>query len=535
MPYLASTVSVMDYGADPTGAADSTSAFNQALAAVNTAGGGVVSVPAGTFLITPSGSPAVGVSFMGTGSAGYQGVRLVGAGPDATILKKNAAGTLVQLSGPSTSPSTGSTHTRFCAVENLGVNGNSLAGSVFQCYYADNLLFREVYVNNNADIVVDSAEFWDSRFYNVVFGGSGSGTANADAPNCYLRNSAASSGFGNSTGSTNMIVFHGCRWEAFLTGAVKVAQGTGGTGGPNSIFLTDCKMETSVVNGSSSANQASHLIVDTNSRGVYVKHLYAFSGGFDTGYSTAVDMVNFSPQSGTLDDVLLSSGGSATVANGITVNAPTLGETVTVENITGTWTTNPTGALVNYGGSAAGTLTVENYSATGGTLVAGTVPTLSGAITSTVTVANTAALTNLFSLAIPGAQAHAGSRYRSVSFGTFGVVAATSPTLGWQIYWGGTNIGTIPGIATTSGITGASWEVDVLVDFRTATSCVAKIKVTLGTSTSTYATAVYLNVPTGPVSVTTSSSQSLTVAVQWGTANASNTISALGGAIEKVY
>lgn len=515
------------YNATGNGTTDDTVAIQAAITACSAAGGGVVYFPAGTYLVTPSGSPSVGLSLMGTGSAGMQNVRLVGAGNQAATVLKNGSGTLLQLSGPSTSPSTGSTHIRYCTVESLGFNGNGKTGPVFQCYYADNLEFRDVYVNGNADIVLDSAEFWDSRFYNCVFGGSGGATANASTPNCYIRNSAAASGFGNSAGTTNMIVFHGCRWEGFTTGALWIVQGTGGTGGPNSIFVTDCKMESSTLNG------GPHLSVDTNSRGVFVKHLYAYSGGWSAGYTTANDMIDFSPQSGTLDDVLLSDGSSATVASGITVNSPALGETVTVENITATWTTNPTGALINYGGTAAGTLTVENVAANAGALVAGTVPTLSGGVAATATVANTAALTNLESLPLPGGQARVGSMYRITGYGVYSTTG--TPTLGFQLYWGSTNIGTIPGITTPSGITNASFKFSAEVTFRSATSCTADIEVRLGTSTSTYAASAYLNVPTGAVGVTTSSSQNLTVASQWSVASASNTISLLGGGVEKVY
>ena len=366
MPYLAANVSVMDYNADPTGTSDSTAAFNQALAAVNASGGGVVSVPEGTFKITPSGSPAVGVTFTGTGSAGYQGVRLVGAGANATTLVKQAAGTLVQLSGPSTSPGTGTTHTRYCSVESIGFNGNGLTGLIFQCYYADNLLFRDVNVANNLDVVLDTAEFWDSRFYNLLVGGCGSATANAATPNMLLRNSAAASGFGNSTDSVNNLYFQGCHWEAFHTGAMWVEQGLGNSAGPYAIFLTDCKMETSVVNG------GPHLLVDTNSREVDVKHMYMFSGGFTSGYSTAQDLITYSAQWGTLDDILLSNGGSATVANGITLNAPTTGQTVKAENIHASYTTAPTGGHINFGTTSGNFQVINCQTNTGNTFVGNT-------------------------------------------------------------------------------------------------------------------------------------------------------------------
>lgn len=512
------------YGADPTGVSDSTTAIQNAINAANSAGGGVVYFPEGTYLVTPSGSPAVGLTLMGV-SAGYQNVRLVGAGSQASVIKKNGNGTLVQLSG-ATSPSSGSTHCKSCAVENLGFNGNSKTGVVFQCYYADNLEFRNVYVNNNADIVLDSAEFWDSRFYNCVFGGSGSATANADAPNIYLRNSAAASGLGASTGTTNMIVFHGCRWEAFLTGALKISQGVSGTGGPNSIFVTDCKMETSNLNG------GNHISSDTNTRGLYVKHLYAYSGGFQAGYSTAQDLISSSAQFATYDDVLLSDGASATVANGITLNSPTLGDTVSALNVTGTWSTNPTGALINFG-TATGTFNVDNVTANSGALYGGTVPTLNGGVTSTVTVASTAALTNLYSQTITGLQVAVGSVYRMTGYGIYSTTG--TPTLLFQAYWGGTAIATLPAITTPSGAANDLFSFELLVNFRTTTTCFARLRVEFGTSTATDAASVYVNVPTSAVTVTTATSQSLTVAVQWSASSSSNTISLLGGQIEKVY
>lgn len=352
MPFLAGFVTPQDYGAAGNGTTDDTAAVQAAINAVNTAGGGTVLFPEGTYLITPSGSPAVGLTMTGV-SAGYQNVTLRGVNNQAAVLKQNAAGTLLQMSGPSTSPSTGATHCKNNVVESLGFNGNGFTGPMVQAYYADNLLFRDVFFNNGGSIVVDSAEFWDSRFYNCVFGGSGSTTASTDAPNVYLRNSAASSGFGLSAGTTNMIVFHGCRWEAFLTGALKVAQGPGSSSGVNSVFVTDCKMETSNVNG------GSHLSVDSNARAVFVRGLYAYSGGFQSGFSTAQDVISWSGQDSALMDVLISDGSAATVANGVTINSTVSGLNGVVRNVSGTYTTAPTGTHINRGTTTGG-LVVDN-------------------------------------------------------------------------------------------------------------------------------------------------------------------------------
>lgn len=53
-------VNVVDYGADPSGQADSTAAIQAAIAAVEGTGGGVVFLPEGTFRVRPvSGSSAL--------------------------------------------------------------------------------------------------------------------------------------------------------------------------------------------------------------------------------------------------------------------------------------------------------------------------------------------------------------------------------------------------------------------------------------------------------------------------------------------
>lgn len=359
MPYLVGVVTPQDYGAVADGVTDCTAAINAAAAAVSTAGGGILFFPEGIYQVTPVSTTAAAI-VLNNGTAGFQSVRFVGAGAQATKLRRATAGPILSMSGPSTS--SGTTHCKYCSLENIGLDGNSLTGTMLQTYYADNLFFHETYFNDCSDIVQDTAEFWDSRYYNCVWEVNGSTTPNTAAPNVLLRNSAAASGFGASSDNVNQIHFIGCRWEGFRSGAVVVEQGVSNSNNPNGIYLVNCKMETGSVNGTGlgpTSGGGSHLTVDANSKGVCVENLYAYSGGFYPGYSTAQDAISWSPQDGSLDNVFIATGPSQTVANGVTLNSTVAGQTSQASNVTGIYNGLPTGQHIAYG-TATGNFLVEN-------------------------------------------------------------------------------------------------------------------------------------------------------------------------------
>jgi len=344
-------VAAPPYSADPTGTSDSTYAINQAVAAAHAAGGGVVYFPAGTYLVTPVSSTTAAI-VLNDGSAGFQSIRLVGAGALVSKLKRTAAGPILSMSGPSTS--SGTTHCKYCSLEHIRLDGNAQTGTMLQLYYADDLFFHETYMGNCPDVTVDTAELWDSRFYNCVWESNGSATANASTPNVLLRNSAAASGFGNSANNINQVHFVGCRWEAFTTGAVWIQQGVSNSGTPQQIHLVDCKMETGSING------GPHLLTDANCRMITVNNLYCYSGGFNGAYSTAQDVITWSAQESVIDTVLIANGSAATIANGVTVNATVAGQNSLVRNVWGVYaTTNPTGNHVSPG-TGTGSAIIEN-------------------------------------------------------------------------------------------------------------------------------------------------------------------------------
>lgn len=90
---------VTDFGADPTGANDSTIAIQNAIDAATVAGGGVVLLPAGTFHIAPPSGSSVALSLTGSNLV------LRGAGADQTFLVGTSTDMrskrLINVTGPS--------------------------------------------------------------------------------------------------------------------------------------------------------------------------------------------------------------------------------------------------------------------------------------------------------------------------------------------------------------------------------------------------------------------------------------------------
>lgn len=383
MPYLAATVSVMDYLADPTGVTDSTAAFDAAALAVSNAGGGVVAIPAGTFKITPVSSSSAGIVF-NNGASGYYGVRLVGAGQNATTLTRASNGPIITMSGPA-SDTTGVTHCRYCTLENLTLSGNGLTGALLQTYYADTLAFHDVHFENSNDVGQDVAEYWDSRYYNCLWDTCGSTTPNTVAPALWLRNSAATTGFGYSTGTVNNLYFFGCRWEQSKSGSIRIERGLGAnTGQPYSIYFVSSKIETVNVNGGAS------MFVDTTARDIRVENMHLYQGGFYTGYSTAQDGITFGPQFGALRDVLIfNSSAVACIANGVTLNAPLANSYVVAESVRGSYTggATPTGAHLAFG-TSTGEFRVVDCQADAGTQFGGTPQTNASELNLTSGTAN---------------------------------------------------------------------------------------------------------------------------------------------------
>ena len=176
-------ISVLAYGADPTGVADSTPAFQAAIDAAHAAGGGVVHTPAGTYLLGVSALTDaywVGSAYRapcndatdGCCIVMRDGVRLVGAGSGVTILRPvDRFPTVIYL-----------VNGQDQSVEALQIHGKSTLGTtgaahgIFQVSATDppppitsNLVLRDLYIHDVGSYAIglQSGDYRDTLIENV--------------------------------------------------------------------------------------------------------------------------------------------------------------------------------------------------------------------------------------------------------------------------------------------------------------------------------------------------------------------------------
>ena len=163
------------------------------------------------------------------------------------------------------------------------------------------------------------------------------------------------------------------------------------------------------------------------------------------------------------------------------------------------------------------------------------VETIGGVVqaqTSTATVANTTTATALTGVTIPAGDPSAGSVYRLRGYGVYSTTG--TPTLALTLAWGGTAVAAVPAVTLPSSVSGASFSYEAELVFRSSTTVVGMLRVLVDTSKTTDAASTYLGASGSPVTVTTSSAKSLAVTAAWGTASSSNSISLVGGSVERI-
>ena len=206
-----------------------------------------------------------------TGSAPGNGVAFVGADRQASQIVKGFNGALLTWNGnggPNGNPSA------FGGLRDITLNGNGFTGPLMQTNSANRMFFLNTAFDGNPDLTMDLNTMEDSYWVGCTSNNCGSTTA----PVIKI--------YGSSTGTSNMLWFTQLRIESFLDGAVWIQQGTGNTGGNNGIFFSQCKFETTTVNGD-------FFVADGYTQQLLIDQCFFALDAFNGGYSTAVNCVDF--------------------------------------------------------------------------------------------------------------------------------------------------------------------------------------------------------------------------------------------------
>lgn len=330
----ADEVSVLKYGADPTGVGNSTAAVQAAIAALP-ADGGRIHFPAGTYTLTcgqcsfPSGTT---VSGDGTG----------------TLIQCAAGGTTYLFDFSGSDPNTINTYS---CLRDLFINaGNMTSGPIVRAYYNADWSMLNVHTLAAFDGVLHGAQLWDARIRDCHFDWPCWNTGSSCAA-IWLRNSAANSGFGASADNTNEVHIIDCRFESFRGSAIRIERGTNNASNANNIRIRGCKFE--------SAQLVSDPIIylGAGTRACPIHENYIAADRWNTGTTPINGIYDVSDGGNFLDKLVFWGGISNVYANHIYLNtgsAEFIGDIV--------WSgAAPTGSTVNVAGGASPKVAGTNY------------------------------------------------------------------------------------------------------------------------------------------------------------------------------
>lgn len=262
-------------------------------------------------------------------------VELVGAGRDATILKKSFTGNLIEHYGTASV----SGHVTYSSVRDLTLwgSGSIYPGSLIDVVYADNLELRNLFLRGNDGPGLNLTELWDSLIDNIVCDACNSATE----PAIWIRSSRAAAGFGNSVDNSNVIRLLNSRCESWKAGALVIEQGTGAVQSSNHIWVENFKAESYFLRGPA--------IRVTGANIVDLRTIYVFMGGFDSGFATAQRGIDLDIGiEGSIRDSQIGNDGAATISDGLYIWC---GTPLVVENVVGVYSPAPaSGNHVNLAG-----------------------------------------------------------------------------------------------------------------------------------------------------------------------------------------
>ena len=247
---LRESVSVLDFGADPTGITDSAAAIQNAINAVSLAGGGTVYVPAGIYKITTT----IYLSKTMSGSY-YNPVQLIGAGrmsgnkTGGTILNHTGSGIAVWVGDYTNNVTATPYNSYYFSVRDISVIGNASTTIGFrfrQCYQLrlDNVTFNGTNGSSCTGMVFEACVEGLFNLLDIQFAGTTAGTKCINVTqscNTALPLTASSQGLA-STSSTflggyfhyayqgasvygNSVTFQNSKWETLVYGVEDASGG----------------------------------------------------------------------------------------------------------------------------------------------------------------------------------------------------------------------------------------------------------------------------------------------------------------------
>jgi hypothetical protein len=474
-------------GADPTGAADSTAAIQAAISACQTAGGGIVYLPPGNYTVTGLTISGSDVTLLGTG-----------IGASFLTLKNASNAPVVSLTG------TGTVNVH---IQDISIDGNKANQTTAGIGISINTPYSTI-DSQHTIFNVDLISTWgdgisitgDTRVVRMMHvrvrqaGASGYNLAGSDHQTAMcIADGCGSHGFVVYAGDP---MFIGCKafyCDSLVNGSAGFrVEGTG-------CYFNACEAQNN--------NESGWVIIGT-AQNILLEGCAATSNGTNfAGAGAGVQVVNAS---------------NVSIVGGLFTEIPAGKQTYGI-SLSGT-TTN-TRAL---GFTAFGNVTAPYNDASSGTNY---LEVVSKAAATTAVTVTAATITSLGSLAVPALDVARGARYVIRAFGTL-TTGATPGTFTCDLRWGGTGgtllVAVVSGTDTaalTASITTQPILIQAEVTFVTATTCVVWITVSWRNSnTATTATTDVVKCITAPVTVTTSSVQSLSLDWTWSNANDSITI-----------
>lgn len=539
---LTSNPTPQDYGALGNGVHDDTSAINAALAAAFAAGGGIVDLPWGNYLISSPVNIPPYVTLQGEVSVSLPLI-VSGAFPNVSRLIMSAswapgsAAGIVQFQSQTPggwSVPASASGLRSVAIDgslNASTNANGIlfTGPVYDTHLTDVFIYKPGHNGIASTTATESGitptSAYHLRFQRVtvdaaVFRGWGMVNPTDSTVIDCLMFGCGDNGW-EVSGTTGNVLFVACRAE-WNTG-----YGFHVTGTQTQMTFTGCE-------------------TDNNTKaGVFFDTVTASADG--CGISWTGGKVHDDGKNGTDAGVSVSgctvpvaiSGTSIGTGNAASSYFPVTGLTVASSiglTVSGCSIWGHTTSWSDGGGNTSTTrkgclgITGDPGSQTRTPLqdLPFGVPQIQSSAT---TVTGTTAETVLQTYTVPANEPVAGSVYHITGYGVFTIA---SGNLTWTVRWGGTGGTSIAAFPsnTAPALTNGSFWYDVMLTFRSSTSVTAALNLEINSSTITDASTSYVSTPSSATTVVTSSATALTVDVTPSVSGDSITL--MGGCTRKL-